>query len=104
MKKGVPFEEMMFVTTSIRSQRYTHEDFPSHFRSSCPWSSAWFRPVGLSRPSAAAFLCARHGLLLVGESGAVEELQGTCHRKDSDLDRGVVGGGTAAEPADTLLA
>src|ERR1700681_2917040 len=93
LKMGVRFEEMVFVTTSFRSQRCTHEDFPSHFRSSCPRSSAWFRPVGLSWPSAAAFLCARHGLLLVGESGAVEGLQGTRHREDSDLDRGVVGGG-----------
>jgi hypothetical protein len=33
---GVPFEEMAFVTTSSRSKRYTHEDFPGPFRLSCP--------------------------------------------------------------------
>src|ERR1700722_15375802 len=99
---GVLFEEMVFVTTSSRAQRNTHEDFLSCSRPSCPRGSARFRPLGLSRTPAAAFLCPRHGLLPVGQSGAAQRLQGPCHATDGAADRGLVGGGPPAATADAL--
>src|SRR5271166_5804966 len=97
---GVLFQEMVFVTTSSRPQRDTHEVFPSYCRPSCPRGSTRFRPLGLSRTSAAAVLSARHGLLPVGQSGAAQRLQGPCHRTNSVADRCLVGGGAPAATAD----
>src|ERR1700728_320979 len=100
---GVLFAEMVFLRTSSRTKRNTHEDLPSCFWPSCPRRFARFRPAGLSRPPAAAFLCARHGVLPVGQSGAVQGLQSPCHRTDGRTDRCLVGGGAAAESVDHLF-